>query len=87
MIRQIVMEEIDKSYPWEYFDGVAQGDPTNCGGGKVLHISDSHFFQIKYGLGSDTNNYAEIMALKILLLFALKKGYENYKFFGNSMWS
>lgn len=31
--RQVVMESIDISFPWGYFDGSAGGDPKVCGAG------------------------------------------------------
>ena len=79
------MEEIDKSFPWGYFDGVAQGEPNVCGGGGVLLLTKTHSFQIMSGLEEGSNNYAELMALKILLLVALEKGYRKIQIFGDSM--
>ena len=37
------------------------------------------------GLGAGTNNYAELMTLKLLLHFALEKGCRNLQIFGDSL--
>ena len=42
---------------------------TNSGGA-CLYLNQSHFFQISLGLGTGTNNSAELMTLKLLLCFA-----------------
>jgi hypothetical protein len=52
-IWHIQVEEVDKSYPWGYFDGVAQGDLMSCIGGGVLYLFDSHFFHLKSSLGEE----------------------------------
>lgn len=66
-------EVIDKTVPWGYFDGAAQGEPTVCGVGVVLHLNEDHFFRLKWGLGEGTNNRAELLALYMLLIFAHEK--------------
>ena len=78
-------EDIDKSFPWGFFNGVAWGNPTICGGGGVFYLSYEHFFQIQLGLWDGTNNYAELMALRILLLFPLEWGHTKLQFFGDSL--
>ena len=74
---------LDKSYPWGFFDGAAQDDL--CGGGAYLYLSDSHFFSLTMGLGAGTNNYAELMSLKLLLIFATEKGINRLTVLGDSM--
>ena len=75
--------DIDRSSPWAFFDGAAQNEL--CGGGAVLFLSDSHFFVISMGLGGGTNNFAEIMSLKLLLIFSLEKGCNKLNFMGDSL--
>ena len=58
-IRIVSVDNIDKTYPWGYFDGSAAGEPKICGAGGMLYISDEHYFSFKAGLGIGTNNYAE----------------------------
>jgi hypothetical protein len=68
----IVKEEIDKSRACAYFDGAAQGDPQVSGVGGVLYLRD--VLKIKADLGHGSNNYAELMALKLILISATEKG-------------
>ena len=37
------------------------------------------------GLGTGTNNYAELMALKLLLCFAIERGCKRIQIFGDSL--
>ena len=84
-IRLLVQEVIDKSYPWGYFDGVAQGDPIVCGVGALLYLDDRHLFQIRWGLGEGTNNKVELLALYMLLIFTNENGVQRIQIFGDSM--
>lgn len=84
-IRIITEESINKQIPSGYFDGAAQGVPSACGGGSVLYLSDTHFFKIKARLGNGSNNFAELLSFKLLLLFALEKGCHNIQMFSDSM--
>jgi len=81
--RRIMEVEIDHSRPWAFFDGASQNNV--CGGGVVLHLSDSHSFILSMGLGEGSNNYAEIMSLKLLLIFALEKGCTSLTCYGDSL--
>ena len=78
-------EQVDKNVPWYFFDGASQNNGLACGGGLVLFLSDSHFFKLNMGLGFDSNNYAELMALKLLILFAREKGVISLRIFGDSL--
>ena len=66
-----------------FFDGAAQNNA--CGGGALLFISDSHLFELSVGLGEGSNKFAEILSLKLLLMFAAEKGCHIIIFFGDSM--
>jgi hypothetical protein len=77
-IHVVQEEEIDKSKPWGFFDGASQN--SVCGGGAILYLSDSHFFKMTLGLGKGTNNYAKLMSLKLLLIFAIEKGCRKFMF-------
>ena len=57
---------------------------TNSGGA-CLYLNQSHFFQISLGLGTGTNNYAELMTLKLLLCFANERNYRELQVYGDSM--
>ena len=43
---------------------------TDAGGGAILHLREGHSFVLTMGLGDGSNNYAEILSLKLLLIFA-----------------
>jgi ribonuclease HI len=81
----VVVEHIDFSRPWDFFDGASQENGDRCGGGGVLFLTPSHFFNLKWGLGQGSNNFAEILALKLLLTFASEKEISNLQIFGDSM--
>lgn len=68
--RTITKETIDHSKPWAYFDGASKHG--RCGGGAVLHLLESHHFQIKARLGQCTNKFVELHCLKLLLLFSIE---------------
>jgi len=82
VIREVVL---DFSLPWGYFDGASSSDQMKCGGGGCLCFSNSHFFTLKAGLGNGTNNYFELLALKLLILFAVEKGCRTLQVFGDSL--
>ena len=75
--------DIDRRIPWGFFDGAMQ--QNICGGGALLFLSDSHWFEISAGLGEGTNNYVELLSLKILLLFTMEKGCRKINLFGDSL--
>jgi len=81
--RRILEVEIDHSRPWAFFDGASQNNMF--GGGAVLHLSESHHFTLSMGLGEGSNNYAELLSLKLLLNFALEKGCTSLTCFGDSL--
>ena len=75
--------EIDKTDLWGFFDGAAQNN--SCGGGALLFLSETHFFEMFVGLGEGSNNYVELFSLKILLIFTAKKGCGTLNVFRYSM--
>ena len=81
--RRILDIELDKTHPWGFFDGAAQNE--RCGGGDVLYLSDSHHFTLTMGLGFGSNNYDELMSLKLLLIFAIEKGINRLTVGGDSL--
>jgi hypothetical protein len=48
----------------------------------ILYLSESHHFKIKLGLGQGSNNYVELMSLKLILHFANERGEINPDFWG-----
>jgi ribonuclease HI len=65
--------------------GAASADQLLCGGGGCLYFSNSHHYTLKAGLGAGTNNYSELMALKLLLLFVVEQGCQSLQVFGDSL--
>jgi ribonuclease HI len=84
-LRDIREVEPDSNFLWGYFDGASSSDQTICGGGGCLHFTHAHYFTLKAGLGPGTNNYSELMALKLLLLFAIEQGCRTLQVFGDSL--
>jgi ribonuclease HI len=76
---------VDLSKPWEFFDGASKNNNLSCGGGDILHLSPDNSFKLKMGMGSETNNFTELMALKLLLLFAREKEVKSLQIVGDSM--
>ena len=54
-------------------------------GGAILHLREGHFFILTMGLGAGNANYAEMLSLKLLLIFAAEKGCRALNVFGDSM--
>ena len=75
--------ELDKTLPWGIFDGASHNNAS--GGGDILYLTETHFYELVAGLGEGSNNFAEIMSLKLLLVFAAEKGCRNFNFMGDSM--
>lgn len=84
-IRPVHVEQIDFTLPWAYFDGASSYHQSVCGEGAVLYKTEFHFFHLVAGLGRGTNNYAELMSLKLLMLFALEQGCLSLQVFGDSL--
>ena len=68
-----------------FFDGASQGQAMKCGGGTILYLTDDHYFLFSTGLGDGTNNFVELLTLKLLFLFYLEKGCLMLQVFGDSM--
>jgi len=62
---------------------INSGDPYLCAAGGALHLNHSHFFNFKAGLSGGFNNYAEILALK-LLYNSVEKWFSKHQVFGDS---
>ena len=81
--REALDVELDKTVPWGFFDGATQNNA--CGGGALLYLTETHFYELVAGLGEGSNNLVELMSLKLLLVFATEKGCRNLNFMGDSM--
>ena len=61
-----------------YFDGSEAGELG------LLYIHDDHYFTYKAGMGFGTNNFADLLALKLLLTLALENQITIIHIFGDS---
>jgi ribonuclease HI len=55
-----------------------------CGAGGSLFLKEDHCLKFKVGLGTGSNKFFELMALRLNLLFALEKGVLRLQIFGDS---
>jgi hypothetical protein len=81
--RQYIEEVIDRFGSWLYFDGATQGNPLVCGVGGIIYISESHTVNFRASLGHGTNNFPEIMVLKLALILATEKRTSHLQVFGD----
>ena len=81
--RETLAVEIDWTTPWGVFDGESQNNL--CGGGALIVLSDSHYFELTLGLGEGSNNYVELLSLKLLLIFIAEEGCQRINIFGDSL--
>jgi ribonuclease HI len=76
---------VDITKPCDFFDKASQNNDLFCGGGDLLFLSKNHSLKLKMGLGPNTNNYAKLMTLKLLLLFSKQKEVDTVQTFGDSL--
>ena len=51
--------------------------------GAILFLTENHSFELMTGLGEGSNNFAELLSLKLLLIFAVDKGCRSLKVYGD----
>jgi len=68
---ELIEEVIIKNIPWAYFDGASQGDPPKGGARGILYLTHCISFM---GIGQESNNFCEMMTLKLLLQLAQEHG-------------
>jgi ribonuclease HI len=83
-VKIIQPESYNPLMPSALFDEASQNQNHICGVGAVIHLSENNLLRIKIGLGPGTNNFFELMSLKLLLLFTGEKGIWSIQLFGNS---
>lgn len=84
-IRQPVEEIINKDFPWAFFDGASQETPPKGGAWGILHLSMFHSISFKAGVGQASNNFYELMALKLVLMLSWEHGVTQFQLFGDSL--
>eukprot|EP00253_Pinus_taeda_P014847 PITA_14847 len=76
-------EQIRPNIPWAYFDGASQNN--SVGAGLVIHLNDSHSLSASVGIGTSSNNFAELSALKLLLCWLIHRHIFAIQIFGDSL--
>eukprot|EP00253_Pinus_taeda_P024814 PITA_24814 len=74
---------IKDGIPWAFFDGASQNNIA--GAGIVIHINANHSLKASVGLGSGTNNFAELSALRLLLCWLIQRNTFTIQIFGDSL--
>lgn len=69
--------------PWAYFDGASQN--TTAGAGLVIHLDEGHSLLASVGIGTGSNNFAELTALKLLLCWLIHRHIFTIQIFGDSL--
>ena len=78
------VEEIKGSIPWAYFDGASDVN-NNCGAGLVIFYPTGLKLKASVGLGTGSNNYAELKTLHLLLCWLLQRNVREVQIFGDSL--
>eukprot|EP00253_Pinus_taeda_P008844 PITA_08844 len=73
---------IREGIPYAFFDGAAQNNVT--GAGIIIHLNPLHSLKASVGLGSGSNNFAELSALKLLLCWLIHRNTLTVQIFGDS---
>ena len=74
---------IQEGIPVGYFDGASQNN--KAGAGICIFINPEHSLKASVGLGSGTNNFAELSALRLLLCWLHHKNINTIQIFGDSL--
>lgn len=75
--------QIKEGVPWAYFDGASQNN--RAGARLVIHENAYHLLKASVGLGTGSNNYAEMSALKLLLCWLIQRNTFTIQIFGDSL--
>lgn len=82
--RSLNHPQIDKSGSWGIFIGVSQRNNNIYDSSGSLYLIETRNFTFMIGLGEDTNNFSELMALKYLMKLAAANGVLHLQVFGDS---
>eukprot|EP00253_Pinus_taeda_P031398 PITA_31398 len=80
--RNVPKVQISEGIPWAFFDGASQNN--KAGAGLVIHESPSFSLKASVGLGTGSNNFAELLALKLLLCWLIQRHTLAIQIFGDS---
>jgi ribonuclease HI len=81
----LIYSPIDKIGAWGYFDGASQCILKMSGARGIIHLSESQRIVFKVALQEGSNNYVELLNLKILLKLAMQNGASKIQVFKNSL--
>eukprot|EP00253_Pinus_taeda_P015021 PITA_15021 len=76
-------EQIRPHMPWAYFDEASQNN--TAGAGLVIHLDEGHYLLASVGIGTGSNNFAELTALKLLLCWLIHRHIFTIQIFGDSL--
>jgi len=74
--------QITEGIPWAFFDGASQNN--KAGAGLVIQENPSHILKAFVGIGTSSNNFAELLALKLLLCWLIQRHTLTIQIFGDS---
>lgn len=81
--KQIRAEQIKAGVPWAYFDGASQNNLA--GVVLIIHLNENQVLKASLGIGTGTNNFAELSALKLLLCWLMQRNIVTVQIFGDSL--
>lgn len=84
-IHNIQQERINLEIPCGFLDGVVVENPSLCGDGATLYLTEHNYVTFKEGLGEGTNNFVELCTLRLLLIKTIEWGCRSLQIFGDSM--
>jgi len=70
----LVQPNIEKYFPWAFFDGASQGELPLGSSGGVIFLSEESNIKIRFSPGHCSNNKAKLAALWAVLKVALSLG-------------
>eukprot|EP00253_Pinus_taeda_P016222 PITA_16222 len=76
-------EQIRSGLSWAYFDGASQNN--SAGAGIIIHLNESHSLMASVGIGSESNHFVELSALKLLLCWLIHRHIFAIQIFGDSL--
>eukprot|EP00253_Pinus_taeda_P017420 PITA_17420 len=74
--------QITKGIPWAFFYSASQNNIA--GAGLVIFESSSHVLKASVGLGTGSNNFAELLALKFLICWLIQRHTFSIQIYGDS---
>ena len=80
----IIEENIMEWISWAYFDG-ASSHENKCRAGLIIHLNPHKSLKSSVGLGNETNNFAELTTLKLLLFWLIHLGISMIQIFEDSL--